>query len=304
MYPGFPLSNILESNREIKNILYQPHYSLYDLCILDMDLSFHSIDNNVVKFFDSQAGLIANNLDTVSLKSYGLFVTNSPMMSLKHNIATNMHLNSLYISHDQHIVLLKKEDQFLICQNTIRPHDELYYYPNNLQQFVCDKISSYQLKYCIPDTVNTDKANQQNDTIALLCYNKELPNNYLQQISGMDIATDIINKIPKDINTAADILGKYRTVVEFDAGSIINVLWAIRCGCIGIIIDNNNALQQYKHIPNLYIVHNIPELIEIIKNIPQYIHKDIPADLYVGLDEFKENMFSIFTKISKKAFVL
>lgn len=305
MYPGFPLSNILESSsRIVRNVLYQPHYSVYDLCMLDMDLCFHSIDQNVGVFFDPKSGLVLNNNNTLSLKSYSVFVTNNAMLSLKHNIATGMHLNSLFICHDENIIHLKKEDGFLLCQNAIRPNDAMCSYLSSVKQnFQCTKIPNTLVRYCIPSDL-THNGTTDRTSIALLCYNKQLPNNYLSQIVGNNTLIENLNKIPVNINNAKETFNKYKAVVELDPGSIINVLWAIKCGCVGIIVDNNNSLKQYANIPNLYIVQSIQQLSGVINNVPEYENKEWPKDMFIDLSSFKDNMLSVFQQISQKVFKL
>lgn len=304
MYPGFPISNILEAaSNKIHNIIYQPHYSVFDLCMLSLDIQFHTIDANSNKFFDKNSLLVKDTIDSLVTKSYSLYVSNNPMFSLKNNVATNMHLNSIMFCHDNNLLNLKKEDRFLICENAIRNNDKMYYMLSSMANFNCHKLYMEKFNYCIPDDITIDN-NEQRTDIGILCFNKELPDNYISQILNNNTPSTNIKQIPKDIYEAKKLFNKYKAIVELDSGSIINVLWAVACGCIGIIVDNYNILSEYSDIPNLYIISSIEELKYICSNIPNFIEQEFPRNKFIDLNEFKEKTNNIFINSTQKAFLL
>lgn len=302
MYPGFPLSNILESaQKDIKNAIYQPHYSVYDLCVSSLGLSLHCLDQNMKKLFSNTENIIYTDIQNLTLKSYSLFITNNPMSSLKNNIANNMHINSLYICHDSNLANLKKEDRFLVCKNAIKDKDVMCYYPKDMNRFNCDKISTHILKYCIPESLETQNINT--DLIGLMCLNKELPENYLSNIT--DAKIENVSRIPANIEEMMNIFHKYKAVVELDVSSIINVLWAIKCGCIGIIMDPSHKLEQYKNIPNLYILSSLEDLSPLLNNMPKYNDDNGQINsMFIGLNDYKNNMMSIIEQCSKEVCLL
>jgi len=302
MYPGFSVSNILESVYSSNNILYYPHYSLFDVAMSDLDLSLYCIDGNAKDFFDKNLSIIRLDENSLPYKSYSIFLTNNPLMSIKNNITSSMHLNSIMLCHDTKILGLKKEDLFLICNNTLRTNDCLYYFPNPVENFVCPKILSSKIQYSIPEQLSVINNPLDRTEIAILSYNKHIENDYLKNLANIESVT--VKTIPKDISSVNDILNKYKIVVELDPGSIINVLWAIACGCVGIIMDVNDSLLQYKNIPNLHIANSVQEMVHLLQQNPSYIDQPIQSNLYVNHNEFKNQMLSIIQTYAKKAFVL
>lgn len=302
MYPGFCISNILESVSDNTNILYQPHYSLFDVAMTDLDLCLYSFDENAKTFFDKNSSLIRYNEESLYHKSYSVYITNNPLLSIKNNITTPMHLNNVMLCHDIKMLGLKREDIFLICSNTIKPNDAIYYFPDQMSSFSCPKITSDKIKYSIPEELQIDNNPKDRTDIGMMCYNKHMDNDYLKNIAGVDSTN--LQKIPsciKDVNTT---LNKFKITVELDPGSIINALWSVACGCIAIIMDVNESLSQYKNIPNLYIANSMQELVQLLQQDMIRVDNSIPSSIYVSHDNFKENILSIIQTYSKKAFVL
>lgn len=302
MYPGFCVSNILESVSSNTNILYQPHYSLFDVAIMDLDLCFCSFDENAKNFFDKDSSLIRYNQESLYYKSYSVYITNNPLLSIKNNITTPMHLNTIMLCHDTKILGLKREDIFLICNSTIKSNDCLNYFPDQMSNFNCSKIVSNPMKYSIPNELQIDNNPNNRTDIAMMCYNKHMDKDYLKNIAGIDSIN--LQKIPSSIKDVNVTLNKFKTVVELDPGSVINALWSIACGCVAIIMDVNDSLSQYRNIPNLYIANSMQELVQMLQQNPIYINNNIPSNIVVDHKDFKENILSIIKTYSKKAFVL
>lgn len=302
MYPGFCVSNTLESVISNTNILYQPHYSLFDVAMTDLDLSLCSFDENAKNFFDKDSSLIRYNQESLYYKSYSVYITNNPLLSIKNSITTPMHLNTIMLCHDTKILGLKKEDVFLICNSTIKSNDCLQYFPNQMSSFNCSKIISNQLKYSIPSQLQIDNNPNNRTDIAMMCYNKHMDNDYLKNIANIDSIN--LQKIPSCIKDVNSTLNNIRTIVELDPGSIINALWSIACGCIAIIMDVNDSLNQYKNIPNLYIANSMQELVQLLQQNITYMDSSIPSNIYISHNDFKENILSIIQTYSKKAFIL
>jgi hypothetical protein len=302
MYPGFQLSNILQSIQNHDNILYQPHFSLFDVMMTDLGLSLCTIDPNTKEFFNEDSPIIGLDEQSLCLKSYSIFLTNNPLLSIKNNSATAMHLNSIFVSHDSRILDLKKEDIFLICNNTIRPNDTLLYFPNVMSKFNCNKIVSKQIKYGLPSTlqINNDIGNRKE--IALFCYNKKIDDNYLENTIG--IKTINLNKIPSTTKDACNILNNYKVVIELDPASIVNALWAIACGCVAVIIDMNNSLSQYQNISNLYIVNSIGDLAELLRTNPVYSDVPINHEIISSFEETSKEINTILNNSLSKAFII
>lgn len=302
MYPGFCISNVLESVNSNTNILYQPHYSLFDVAMTDLGLDLCSFDENAQNFFNKDSSLIRYNQESLYYKSYSVYITNNPLLSIKNNITTPMHLNTIMLCHDIKILGLKREDIFLICNNTIKSNDCLHYFPDQMSSFNCSKIVSNHMKYSIPNELQIDNNPNNRTDIGMMCYNKHMDKDYLKNIAGIDSIN--LQKIPSSIKDVNVILNKFKTVVELDPGSVINALWSIACGCVAIIMDVNDSLSQYRNIPNLYIANSMQELVQLLQQNPIYINNNIPSNIMVDHNDFKENILSIIKTYSKKAFVL
>lgn len=302
MYPGFCISNILESVNNNTNILYQPHYSLFDVAMTSIDLCFCSFDSNAKNFFDKNSSLVRYDEQSLYNKSYSLYITNNPLLSIKNNITTPMHLNTIMLCHDTKILDLKKEDIFLICNNTIKSNDALYYFCDQMNSFNCSKIMSAKTKYSIPEELQINNNPNDRTQIAMMCYNKHMDNDYLKNIAGIDSIN--LQNIPSCIQDVNSTLNNIKVVVELDSGSIINALWSIACGCVAVIMDVNDSLVQYRNIPNLYIANSMQELAQILQQKLNYMDHKIPHDTYISHNDFKQNILSIIKTYSKKAFVL
>ncbi len=271
--------------------------------MLELGIGLHTLDSNALSFFEPESNIQYCSADLLELKSYSLFVTNNPLLHIKNNVATSMHLNTVVFCHDTSLLSMKKEDLFLVCKNIFRPNDQICYLNDNMKHLSCNRTDKTKIRYCVPKELEITETPSSRTSIGMISFNKQLDPDYLNNLIGIK-ATNLV-KIPSNIADAKKLFNNYKTAVELDPSSIMNVLWAIACGCIGIIMDPNNTLASYRNIPNLYIANSIDELKALLtKNIMfnnEPIHNDNIQNNY---SDFQTEIMSILKDCERKAFIL
>ena len=303
MHIGYQLSNILESvathKNESRDALYLCHNSLFDLFLASCDINLNNYDTNNKKFLENN-NLISTWSTNDLIKSYPVHIVNNPLTYLKNNNSIHFHLNSIIFAHDTNLLTLKKEDSFLLCTNGFKQNDTMVYFSSILSKYNCPKITSIKLDYSIPDSLTN--LNTPKDGLGIFCYNKSVG---LDLINSVDPTATILTSLPNSTEEINNILNKYERFVELDPASIINVLAAIACGCVGIILDPNNTLLDYKNISNLYIVNSLPELKELVDAKPKYKSETVLFDSrFRNFDSFKQTIIEIIKAAQRKAFIL
>lgn len=300
MHNGFQISNIIENvcEHNTKSILYSPHLSVFDLFLNECDLNLYSQENASFKQKDESFITYWPSMG-IYVKSYSAFVTNQPMSHVKQNPATSFHLNSIIFAHDINMLSMKKEDMYLICINSFRPNDHLIFFPNQMSGFGCNKIQRTQLTYAIPDELNIQKSDR--NKIGTFCYNKNLGQDILS-IIGDNV--EVIKLLPTNLEKLNNELNHYKLVIEFDPFSIINLLAAIACGVVGVLVDPTGMCSQYSDVPNLYVANSVQDLQNILQNPPTFNENTPLPAKYRDFTNFKTTINNIFADNQRKAFVL
>jgi len=303
MHIGYQLSNILENvaahQNDNSNALYLCHNSLFDLFLASCNIGLDNYDPNNKKFLENH-NLISTWSSNDLIKPYSIHIVNNPLTYLKNNNGIHFHLNAIVFAHDTNLLAVKKEDGFLLCTNAFRPNDTMVYFNPIMANYNCPKITRIKLDYSIPDAMIG--SNEPKGGLAIFCYNKNIG---LDLINNIDPAATSLTSLPNSIEEITNTLNKYETFIELDPGSIINVLAAIACGGVGIILDPNNVLLDYKNIPNLYIVNSLPELKQLVDAKPQYKPETTLFNArFRNFDSFKQTITEIVKTAQRKAFVL
>lgn len=303
MHIGYQLSNILESiasqNQNHTDALYLCHNSLFDMYLALCDIELNSYDPNN-KVFLNNNNLISTWSTRNIIKPHSVHIVNNPLTYLKNNNSIHFHLNSIVFTHDISLLTLKKEDAFLLCSNAFRPNDTMVYFNSMISNYNCPKITSLKLDYSIPDSITN--SSQAKNGLAIFSYNKTVGEDLVNSICpNAEKITTLSNSI-EELNT---VLNKYELFIELDPSSIINILSAIACGGVGIVLDPNNSLIDYKNIPNLYIANSLPELKQIVDAKPAY-QTDITlfSSRFRNFDNFKQTIREIIKAAQRKAFIL
>lgn len=300
MHNGFQISNIIEQvySDTDKCVLYTPHVSIFDLVLHKCGLNLYAFENpNIQK----QTGSFITYMpeQDMFIRSYSSFVTNQPLAHAKQSPATAFHLNSIIFAHDTNLISMKKEDMYLVCMNSFRPNDTLFFFPNQMGGFGCNRIVRSPLTYAIPDELQIK--NNSRTKIGTFCYNKTLGEDLLS-IIGNEI--EVINVMPNNFETLNDQLNEFKLMIEFDPNSMINLLCAIASGAVGVIIDPNGLTSQYSDVPNLYTVKSIQDLQDLLKNPPVFNADALLPSKYRDFSQFQKMISYVFAMNQRKAFVL
>lgn len=278
-----------------------PHYSIFDLLLSCCDITLNTIDENTKNLVNVSNTKFTQWKQNQLFKSCSSYIINSPMGHIKNNNSLAFHLNTIMFAHDTNLLSLKKEDSFLLCANSIKDNDTLVYFNDNMKFYQCDKIEKIKLDYSIPNEL-TDN-NQDKNGVAIFCYNKTIGQDLISSLELDNIVK--ITKLPDNIDSLNKELNQYKIFIEFDPFSIINALCAIACGGISIVMDPNKLLSQYSNINNLYIVHSIDELQNIMKtNLKFNTDQDKLETKYRNFTNFTETVMDILKNNQRKAFLL
>lgn len=302
MYIAQHISNIIENlvDNTNKNVLYTPHYSIFDLYLTECGIGLNTYDNKSINFLDKNSKIHRLNMED-NIDAYSAHIVNNLLMHQKHNNSIFFHLNTIIFAHDINIFTLKKEDMFLLCENSIRQNDILIYFPEQIKMYNCSKLNMMPMTYSIPDNIkpieNTEKSN-----VGVFCYNKNISDDIISSLDGNITKISTLSNSIEELNTD---LNKYKIIIEFDPGSIINALTAVASGAIAFIMDPNNTLSQYRDIPNLYIKNSISELHNALKkDISYIIDNNIFNSRFRNFISFKQQLLNILQENHKKAFIL
>lgn len=300
MHHGFQISNIIEQicSDNTQSVLYTPHVSIFDLMLSKCGLNLYAFENPNIA---SQTGSFITYLpqEKIFTRSYSSFVTNQPLAHAKQNPATQFHLNSIIFAHDTSLISMKKEDMYLVCMNSFRSNDALFFFQNQMAGFGCNRIARSQLTYSVPDELNIK--NNDRNKIGTFCYNKTLGEDLLSVVGDK---VEILDRIPNNFETLNDQLNEFKVIIEFDPNSIINLLCAIASGAVGIVIDPNGLCSQYSDVPNFYAVKSIQELQDMLNNPPVFNANALLPSKYRDFSRFQKMINYIFATNQRKAFVL
>jgi hypothetical protein len=300
MYAGCIINNIIETITETNNInlIYSPHYSFFDIILSECNINLF-MDSYIDKFTNSEK--ICSIKNNLYLQEYSAYMTNSMVNTTKNSSFLNYHLNLIVFEHSIDILKLKKEDQYILCSNGLRKNNFVVFFNRTMDKWSCANCYPICIDYAIPNKLSIKNNLEDRKKIGFLSLNKAINN-----INDIYPDADIITSIPESINKLCDTLNNYKLIVELDAGSIINCLAAIGCGCMAIILDTNNILNQYSKIENLLIVSSIEDLNNKIKQVMNMkFDTNTPNfDSYKNFDAFENYINNILITNKNKGFIL
>lgn len=288
------MGNILNKyNNQDINILYHPQNNLFDILISQLPFNFFVMSENGSGFSDNISIIHPND---TNLYQFNLCMTNNIVGHSQDKRFARLGLNSIAFTHSEKPNQIKKEDLYLLNQNT-KNIDKVFFstYAKNTWKFI-DK--SHNINYGIPKNIFYIK----NDTVR---ENKLLILNFERR--NMDIISDILNKnnIPFDIATnvtkdIGDVFNKYSVCLEMNEHNIINLICANACGCYGISPNTPMLVSDFSNL-NIKLLNSIELIIQEIKNIldnPITIDNDITENY--DFEVFKQYMSNLITNTNQE----
>lgn len=255
------INNIIETATQINNhkAIYSPQYSFFDIILTECELNLF-LESSSEKYLNSERiGLLKNIL---GIDDFSFYCTNSIINFTRNNLPIAHHLNSIIFEHGVDILRLKKEDRQILCTNGLKKHTFIVFFNHMLKSWTCNNGYSIFLDYSVPEKINISKAIDSRKKICFLGLNKTINN-----IPEIYSDAEILSNIPISIEDLSERLNEYKISIELDPSCIINSLCSIACGNMSIIMDEENILNQYSNIENLYIVKSISEMQEKIKQL-------------------------------------
>lgn len=301
MYPGYLINNILESINPLDKInsIYSPHYSIFDTILTECNIELYTFHEQSRKVFNFEK-IHKVEQSRIYKIPYSLFLSNHAIKYINENHSYALHVNAIIFCHDYDSYAVKPEEKILACQKGFRNSDTVLCFNDSITQGLkCQKNNIQKMIYAIPKEFTIDNKEERN-TVGIFCYNKSLSPELVNEIHPN---AKTVSVFPENLAELNKELNQYKIVVELDPSSIINVLAAIACGCIGIINDPNNWLKDYQNIPNLYILKSVGEIQQLLSTTLAYKEEPLPAE-YRKFDEFKQKINNIVNENRKKAFVL
>lgn len=300
MYAGCIINNIIETITESNNIntIYSPHYSFFDTIFAECNINLFT-EPNVDRFIKSEK--IYSSQNNLFIKEYSAYIMNNLIAITKNNSSLNYHINSIIFEHSIDVLKLKKEDQHILCSSGLKKNNFIIFFNRIMDKWLCGNCLPISINYSIPDSLNIKNNIENRNKICFLSLNKVI-NNITQAYPDVDIITEM----PNSISHLSEILNKYKLVIELDPGSVINCLAAIGCGCMSIVLDTNNILNQYNEIENLFIVSSVENLHTKIKQIMEMTYNtDTPKfNTYRNFDTFEKYIKNILITNKTKGFIL
>lgn len=278
-----PIINITHSliNEDIR-VLYFKHSSFFDLLINEIDAVFCNYNDVVKEYYYDMS--FSNNL-----LSYENDVRVTSMVG---------HIKSLVGIHSGPPPKFKKEDLFLVANNTKRIN-KIFFGEDMVKKWrtnIGDKASI--INYGIPECSFTEQ--RDNDILVINLENNPQIDLLYSTISKQFPSANILKNLDSTINI--EILSKYLNSYKIciDPLHKINTLFTAACGCVtltstDIVSDQNELIVP---IENYGMINNILEML-LLNSLSEEKRQNSARMLTrsYNYDDFKNNLLQTLNNI-------
>lgn len=279
------------------NIIYRPNNNLFDysISLLPYDIyciinnnDYHDINN--IKYIQPQ---------TFPNRQYNIEI-NSSILDFSNQKKTNamLGLNTISFCHYERLPMIKKEDLFLLKDN-LKECNKVFFSKHAVKSWQFDS-KTYLMPYGVPKSLIKKEKEKNNEVLIFNLDNKNL--SAIESIlSSQNISYYTATKINEDL---LNRLNSCKICLDMNDSNVINVLYGIACGAIGVIPKTHMIQEDFAHVNNLRSFSDISSMMNIIKQglLDNPIEDNIEEEF--AYSSFEQAIGLLIQQINKEVVVL
>lgn len=287
------------------NIIYYPSNSIFDQ-------TMYLIDNNFFIFADMAS--ISENCKClpesfIDLYQYDTCCSNDIISYRQHRSLVNgMHIGHILLEHSYKTTNFKKEDIYIINQNTART-TKIFFNAGIAESWGLQ--NSLVIDYGIPTDIFYPDSKDQKSDVLILSGNTVTANQLQQHIIqtfkvGADVRNTLADISISDTNT---LLNKYKILINLN-NTTIDSLCAASAGLQVITFSQiGSGDTKLLNVPNLHYSLNLTKIVDLVSSL---INNNIPyndgANKYIAekysFENFKNEMGNVLDKVKREACII